>query len=78
MVELLLDCESHGCPTLLALSPIENEFLPLECRQKVLRYLLDFVLLFLGERHLGLREEVEEGEFLLGQALGHGALLLIR
>jgi hypothetical protein len=61
----LLDRHPDSRSGLLTFTPLQHQLLLLEGCQEFPRYLLDLVFLFVGQGHLGLGQQVEDGEFFL-------------
>jgi hypothetical protein len=76
LVEHGFDGIAHTGAGGLALAPIEDELLFLEGFEEGLGGFLDVDFFLLGEVEIGFGEEVEEDEFLFGEALGDVALVL--
>jgi len=72
-----LDCEPHRRAGLLTLPPVKDEFFLLQSLQEVAGCFLHRLFFFLGELHVGSREEIENRQFLLRQAFRDCALILL-
>jgi len=73
--DCILDGDPHGRAGLLALAPVEHEFLPGEGGQELAGDTLGLAFLLPGQVGAGTGEDVEDGESRLGEVLGDVALL---
>lgn len=66
LVEGRLDAEADFCLSLLLQPPIKNQLFPLELGEQILGDRFDLRLFFLGQFDAGLRQQVEDRQFLFG------------